>query len=136
ALWMQCIGGDNLRILRDGDARVGGLGIYRFGQWFGGRSVPCAGIAGVGIAPELRGRGLATQMMRRALLDLAQDGPPLSCLYPATLELYRRAGYEVAGGRYEVRVPCSALPRLPRGARIEPIGIVGGESDARARACY
>src|SRR5438094_160473 len=49
ALWMQCIGGENLRILRDGDARVGGLGIYRFGQWFGGRSVPCAGIAGVGI---------------------------------------------------------------------------------------
>lgn len=97
--WLDFVGHENLRVVRDGGRVVAGLGILDFGQWFGGRSVRSAGITCVGVAPEVRGVGVGTQLMRTTVAELAQQGYPLSVLYPSTYALYRRAGYEPAGAR-------------------------------------
>jgi predicted acetyltransferase len=81
-------------------ALAGGLLEIPMGQFFGGRSVSTMGVAGVGIANEVRGRGVGAKMMVAMLRDARSQGFALSSLYPATLDLYRRAGYERAGAHY------------------------------------
>jgi predicted acetyltransferase len=109
AAWFEVAGHDNVRVFREGTRVVGGLVHVPMGQWFGGRSVPMAGVAGVAIAPEARGGGLATEMMRAYLREVRAKGFALSTLYPATVPLYRRAGYERAGVRMVTEVAPGAL---------------------------
>ena len=68
-------------------------------QWWCGRAVPMAGVAGVKVAPEDRGRGIARRLMAALLAEVAARGYPLSVLYPATVPLYRSLGWELAGTR-------------------------------------
>jgi predicted acetyltransferase len=89
------------------------------GQWFGGRSVPTLGLAGVAIPPELRGQGLALGLVRAALRSARERGLALSTLYPSTFGLYRKAGYELAGSHCQVTVQLRQLPRLTRAVQIE-----------------
>jgi predicted acetyltransferase len=113
-LWLDKAGLDNFRLLReDGDAS-GALLILDCGQYFGGRSVRMAGIAGVAVAPQHRGRGAATRLMHATMREVLERGFALSTLYPATQPLYRRAGFEQAGARYEYRLPTRSL-RVPKG---------------------
>src|SRR5262245_21097737 len=102
--YQKLIGPRNFRLIRSGSTIMGGLGLIRMGQFFGGKSVPMTGIAAVGIAPEHRGSGAATSLMQGALREIRAERCPLSALYPATLPLYRRVGYEHAGARNEIRI--------------------------------
>jgi len=62
------------------------------------------GVAGVAIAPVERGRGVGKQMMVEMLRGARERGFPLSTLYPATVTLYRRCGYERAGARFAIKM--------------------------------
>jgi predicted acetyltransferase len=97
--FVEHVGRENLRLVKQGGRIVGGLGIFHFRQWFGGRSIPSAGITAVAMAPEVRGTGLGTQSMRALVRELHQAGLPLSVLYPASVPFYRKVGYEPAGER-------------------------------------
>ena len=87
------------------------LRVYRFGHFFGGRSVPAVGIGGVAVAAHARGKGIAETLMTESLRELSEQGFAISTLYPATVPLYRRCGYEYAGFRMHYRAPLDALPR-------------------------
>ena len=82
---------------------------HRFEQYWLGRSVPMAGVAGVAVAPEERGRGLGKVLMTAMLEKVSADGFPLSALYPVTTPLYRGLGWEVAGAQPRVRIPTESL---------------------------
>lgn len=116
--WIERTGRENARVVRSAAGVVGGLLVYPMGQWFGGRSVPMAGIAGVGTDPAAQGTGTGTRLIRATVTDLAQSGFALSCLYPATQPLYRRAGFEQAGARCTLRVP---VEHLSLGDRTLPV---------------
>jgi predicted acetyltransferase len=107
--WLEAIGYPNLRAVRQGDAPVAGLSIIPMGHWFGGRSVPTAGITAVGVAPPQRGSGVGIAMLRAMLHELHEAGTPLSSLYPATTAFYRRAGYERAATRIIYEQPLAAI---------------------------
>ncbi len=81
------------------------------GQYFGSKSVPMSGIAGVAVGPESRGSGLATAMMTACIREIAAEGIALSTLYASTQHLYRKVGYEVAGMAYNTTVPVSEIGR-------------------------
>jgi predicted N-acetyltransferase YhbS len=81
-------------------------------QWWHGRSVPMAGVAGVKVTPEVRGRGVGKALMTELLGHLAGRGYPVSVLYPATTPIYRSLGWELAGGLYHAAVPARALGSL------------------------
>jgi predicted acetyltransferase len=126
-------GDANVRVVRSGDRVVGGLWLVPMGQFFGGRSVPTAGIAGVGIDPAERGRGAASALMADALAEQRRDGVALSTLYPATLPLYRRAGYELAGCRWLNSIPLASLAVRCN----EPaLRLAGPEDFAAMEDCY
>ena len=118
--WLLRAGHENVRVVRDGARVVGGLILIPMGQWFGGRSVPMNGVAAVAVAPEHRGHGAATALMRAAVQEMAQTGFPLSALYPATQPLYRAAGYERAGGEYRIAIPARYMTGGDRELVVRP----------------
>lgn len=108
------LGLENFRIIYQNGTLAGGLCIYFMGQWWGGKSIPVAGLASVGIAPEYRGGGVALELLRQTLREVYDQQIPLSILYPATQQLYRRVGYEQAGFRCVWELPLGSLnPRPP-----------------------
>jgi predicted acetyltransferase len=104
-------------------------------QWWRGRSLPTAAIGGVKVAPEERGRGVGRALMTGVLEHVATAGYALSVLYPATAAVYRRLGWELAGGQYQVRVPARSLLRLlppdPLAEATAPAGAGGRAGDIR-----
>ena len=123
------VGLENFRVLRSGDDLAGGLALLPMGQYFGGRSVPMTGVALVGITPEHRGGGTATTLMQSVMRELHESGVALSTLYPATVPLYRRAGYELAGHRFEIRLLLKQMALRERSCDVRRIA----EQDNAAR---
>jgi predicted acetyltransferase len=100
---------------------VAGLHLVPMGQFFGGRRVSMTGIAAVAVASHARGRGVATELMRRALGELAEQEVAVSTLYPATYGLYQRVGYARAGGHFRITVPVRAIGVRARELDMQPL---------------
>jgi predicted acetyltransferase len=116
---MRIAGGRFFGAFLDGRP-VGAASWHDMRQWWAGRALPMAGVAGVTVAPDARGRGLGRQLMTEVLGAIAASGYPLSALYPATMHIYRSLGWELAGGRYRATIPARSLrslasPELPPG---------------------
>jgi predicted acetyltransferase len=109
----------------DGDTLVASARYFRMQQWWHGRSMPMAGVAGVKVAPEERGRGVGRAIMTELLAEIDRRGYPVSTLYPSTLPIYRSLGWEVAGGLYEAAMPARAL-----GSLADPDPALGGDPAA------
>jgi predicted acetyltransferase len=97
SVYLNRIGVENFRVLRCKGQIVAGLAIYQMGQWFGGKRLPMAGVASVGVAPEYRGTGVAVELLACTLKEFYANGMPISVLYPATQRVYRKVGYEQGG---------------------------------------
>jgi predicted acetyltransferase len=104
-------GGAFLGAFADGRP-VGAANYHDMRQWWHGRPVPMAGVAGVKMAPDYRGRGIGRRLMTELLGRIAERGYPLSALYPATMPIYRSLGWELAGARYRTTVPARELRAL------------------------
>lgn len=102
--------------VRDGDRLVAHATLRPFRQYWGGRSLPMAGIAAVVVAPNYRGRGVGTLLMRAVVQRGIEVGDVVSALYPATIPLYRRLGWEVAGSQHRISIDAAALRALGPGA--------------------
>ncbi len=95
-----------------GDSLAGCARFWDFDQWWAGHPVRTAGVSGVVVAPEFRGSGVATTVMR-AMLDRCRSlGYPLTALYPASLPLYRKLGFEVGGAQFRYTFDAAALRAL------------------------
>jgi predicted acetyltransferase len=125
--WLRRAGLENVRVVRRGGRIAACLLLIPMGQYFGGRSVPMVGVAGVATPADMRGSGAAVAMMKRLVLELAEKKVPLSGLYPATRPLYRRAGWEVAGSRLELSVSVRSLGKPDRTLPVR----AAGDADAR-----
>jgi predicted acetyltransferase len=98
----------------DGDRMVGAALFHDHRQWWFGRPVPMAGVSGVAVAPEYRGRGVGRALMTELTELMAVRGYPLSVLFPATAYFYRQLGWELAGARYQAKLPARSLLTMPR----------------------
>jgi predicted acetyltransferase len=96
----------------DGDEIVAAARFWNFEQWWSGRRIPVAGVAGVVVSPEYRGRGVGSKLMRGVMRRAVEKGYPLSALYPATTVIYRHLGYEFGGSRYKFSFQSADLRRL------------------------
>jgi len=114
------------------DGRLAGSAVIQdMRQWWCGRAVPMAGVSGVQVAPEDRGRGIARRLMAALLDEAAARGYPLSALYPATMPLYRSLGWELAGARETAVIPARSLRDLvPPDPVIQGVGTAAGTGAA------
>jgi len=131
--YFEAAGIANLRAIRRDTRLAGGLVLLPMGQWFGGRSVPMTGLAAVMVAPEFRARGVATELLHSVLAEMHAAGTALSTLYPATVALYRRVGYECAGIACDVGVPLRSIDLRDRTLDLRP---ARPEDDADIQAVY
>ncbi|NUR85022.1 MAG: GNAT family N-acetyltransferase [Nonomuraea sp.] len=100
----------------DGTRLAAAARVRPFTQWWYGRPQPMAGVAGVTVNPEDRGRGVGTTIMKAVVRRALDLGDAVSALYPATTPIYRGLGFEHAGAQYSVPLPTEALRTIrPRG---------------------
>jgi predicted acetyltransferase len=109
---------------------VGSAVFHDMRQWWYGRQVPMAGVAGVNVAPEYRGGGVGRALMMALTGRMAEHGYPLSVLYAATMPFYRKLGWELAGANYEAVLPARSLLELARPAGAAPKVRRPGPADA------
>ncbi len=119
--WLERAGSAKVRVARQKGGVVGGLLEIPMGQWFGSRSVSNVGIAGVAVAPEARGRGVALELVSSSLRAARRESTAVSTLYPANVALYRAAGYELAGSRFRWTLDCQRLGRPTGLPSVRPI---------------
>lgn len=98
----------------DGRRLIGAALYLDMRQWWLGRAVPLAGVAGVKIAPEYRGKGVGRSLVASLTHLMAERGYPLSALYAATSPIYRMLGWERAGTLNTASVPARSLLELAR----------------------
>jgi len=99
-------------------------------HWWGGRRVVSSGVSGVAVRPESRGGGLSRTLLGALLAHARDRGAAISTLYPTVSDVYRAAGWEVAGTLDAVDLDTAGLPR-PRdsdGVQLRP----GGPDDLPA----
>lgn len=94
--WIDETGLEHCRVLRDPGPTACFIRLP-MGHYFGGRSVPALGVAGVATPPESRGRGAARRLMAAGLREARGEGLVLSSLFASTQALYRSLGYETSG---------------------------------------
>lgn len=96
----------------DGDRLAARLAVRDYHSWIGGEQVRTAGIAGVTVALEYRGRGALTPLIRAALEDARGQGSVISTLFPSAPGIYRRFGYELVSDYRTIRLPTEQLGRV------------------------
>lgn len=87
-------------------------------SWFGGEPVPTTAIASVAIAPEHRGQGLASRLMRHVLDHGRAEGDRVASLFATDPGIYARHGFEAAGRRRAIDVTAADLSAFVRGHRL------------------
>ena len=118
--WLSQLPEREVRVWREKGQVVAGLVGYRIGQFFGGQSVPMAGVAGVVVAPHARKSGAGSGAMLALLHELQAEGTALSTLYPATQPIYRKLGYEIAGAHINYALPIGSINVREHSAEIRP----------------
>lgn len=106
----------------DGDQMAGCGKARGFEQAWHGRLVPMAGMAGITVLPEFRGRGVGTRLMRGLAEQAVTMGEPISVLYPATVPVYRHLGWELAGAQSRYALPAAQLRTLGGDTRLRRVG--------------
>ncbi|TWU07506.1 GNAT family N-acetyltransferase [Stieleria varia] len=112
--YLDRIGRQNVRVIYDGTMLVGGLTMYRIGQWFGGKVLPTAAVSGVAISPTHRGSGTCETLLREMLSELYHDGTALASLYASTQRLYRKVGFRQAGSQVLHSLPLASIASTSR----------------------
>ena len=96
----------------DGERLLAQGKVLSYQQFWGGRPMAMGGVAGVVVAPDARGRGVGSQLMKAIAERSRQLGDLVSALYPATIPIYRSLGWEVAGAQYRISISAEALRTL------------------------
>ncbi|HTM23239.1 MAG TPA: GNAT family N-acetyltransferase [Kofleriaceae bacterium] len=120
--WLERYDPADIRVVRVGGQVAGGAGFLPLGQYFGGRPVPMVGVHAVCILPEHRGTSAGSVLMKTAVAEMAANRVPLSTLYPATLPIYRRVGFESAGTQIYYSMPIAAIDCKDRQLEVERVG--------------
>ena len=104
--WNEHVGHERFRAVRSKNKILGGMGIIDMGQWFGGNIVRTGAVTSVGIAPEGRGRGAASVLLKNSLAEMYESGIAISTLFPSSTRVYRSFGYERSGIKitYETKI--------------------------------
>ena len=99
----------------DGGGRLIGTAADLFHeQWWGGRLVSAADVAGVAVLPEARGRGASRALLKGLLEGAYERGAAVSALYPTAAPVYRASGWAVTGFLRTADVPTAFLQGISR----------------------
>ena len=90
--WNAHVGHERFRAVKSESKILGGMGIIDMGLWYGGKIVRTGAVTSVGVAPEGRGVGAASVLLRNSLAEMYESGIPISTLFPSSTRVYRSFG--------------------------------------------
>lgn len=95
----------------DGEAVVGGTGVFSFQMRVPGAMAAVAGVSIVAVLPTHRRRGVLSALMRRQLADIRERGEAVAALFASEAGIYGRYGYGPASwhATYTLRAGEGAL---------------------------
>src|SRR3954468_18885619 len=111
---------DRMHTARENGKIVGGAGAFSFRMSVpGGGSISAGGVAGVGVLPTHRRRGVLSAMMTAQLEDCRARGDDAAYLWASEATIYGRFGYGLASRMGAISLPAerTAFAHLfePRG---------------------
>jgi predicted acetyltransferase len=113
---------EELRVLEEDGVTLGLLLARGHPVFWGGRPVPAGQVSGLSIGVEHRGRGAGSALLRAYLAETHDRGAAITTLFPATVHLYRRLGFEYAGTWTLYEAAARNLPTSwPDGYRALPL---------------
>jgi predicted acetyltransferase len=103
-------------------------------QWWGGRTVPASGVAGVAVQAEARGGGAGRTVMTALLHGARERGAVVAALYCTSTAVYRSLGFEACGVLRRVHLPTAMVT----GRRVDTVTLRAGTGRdwATIRAVY
>jgi len=126
---------DDLVVAEQSGEIVAQAYLFPLEAWFGGRAVRMGAIASLGVAPEVRGRGVGTALLHH--LHVASDvrGDAVTMLYAFRQRFYARLGYGTTSSRRRLVIDPSSTPASWRGlARSRVRRARGGDKEAMRSA--
>lgn len=110
--------------------------LFPLEAWFGGRAVRMGAIASLGVAPEVRGRGVGTALLHH--LHVASDvrGDALTMLYAFRQRFYARLGYGTTSSRRRLVIDPSSMPPSWRALARSRVRRARGEDQEGMRSAY
>jgi predicted acetyltransferase len=101
---------EDLVVVEDRGVLVGHAFLFPFRACFGGVSVKVGGIASVAVAPEARGRGIATALMGHLHRLSERRGDAVTMLYAFRQGFYARFGYSTTSSRKRLAIDPRSMP--------------------------
>jgi predicted acetyltransferase len=101
---------DDLIVVEDRGAIVAHAFLFRFRASFGDAIVKMGGVASVAVAPEARGRGIATATMSHLHALASRRGDAITMLYAFRQGFYARLGYAATPSRKRLAIDTRSIP--------------------------
>lgn len=100
----------DLHVLVEGGALLAHGFLFPLEAWVGGARVRVGGVATLGVAPEARGRGLASALLEHLHALALARGDAATLLYPYRQGFYARHGYAPTSSYRRLRFHPAAVP--------------------------
>lgn len=95
----------------DGEDLVSQFAVYPLKMNIHSAVYPIGFVTSVATYPEYAGMGLMSQLMKRSLTEMKDKGQTLSLLYPYSIPLYRKRGWEIVSDKMSYRIRDDQLPQ-------------------------
>jgi len=110
---MQLAGEGHRSFVAEVDGKIGAVcDVLDLSSTRGQAVLPCGGVCGVAVAPDMRRSGVGTALMSWLVRHMRETSTPVSSLYAFREPFYRKFGYEVAGMRLRVMCPTTRWPKF------------------------
>lgn len=126
----------DLVVAEDGGEIVAHAFLFPLRAYFGGRRVPTGGIASLGVAPEARGRGVATTLMHRLHEMADARGDAITMLYAFRHGFYARLGYATTSSRKRLAFDARSVPASWRALAKSRVRVARGADRAALRLAH
>ena len=94
----------------DGEELVSQFAVYPLKMNLYGGVCPVGFVTSVCTYPEYTGKGIMKRLMHRSLSHMRETNRPLALLYPYSIPLYRRLGWEIISDKISYTVKDRQLP--------------------------
>ena len=95
----------------DGESLVSQFAVYPVKMNIHSVIYPVGFVTSVTTYPEYAGMGLMSRLMKQSLTDMRERGRTLALLYPYSIPLYRKRGWEIISDKMSYRIRDVQLPR-------------------------
>lgn len=98
----------------DGDNLISQFAVYPLNMNIYNKIYPIGFITSVSTYPEYSGRGIMAKLMCQSLTRMREKRQPLALLYPYSIPLYRRFGWEIISNKISFSVKDYQMPSKAR----------------------